>query len=64
MNFTREMELEIEKDNNAHQKRFAEKLATLKALNYNYTGEYEKAIAIDQKKYMKQFASKNGFVVT
>jgi len=28
------------------------------------TKAYEKAIAIDQKKYMKQFASKNGFVVT
>jgi hypothetical protein len=28
------------------------------------TKAYEKAIAIDQKKYMKKFADKNGFVVT
>ncbi|MFK7811048.1 MAG: CDC27 family protein, partial [Maribacter sp.] len=31
---------------NTHHKRIAEKLATLKALNHNDTGEYEKAISI------------------
>lgn len=46
MRFTKEMELEMQKDKNSQHKRFAEKLATLKALNFNYTGEYEKAITI------------------
>ena len=46
MRFTNEMELEMQKENNLHYKRFAEKLATLRALNYNYTGEHEKALAI------------------
>lgn len=46
MRFTNEMESEMQKDNKLYHKRFAEKFATLKALNYNYTGEHEKAIAI------------------
>lgn len=46
MRFANEMELEMRKDKNSQHKRFAEKLAILKALNYNYTGEHEKAIAI------------------
>ena len=46
MRFASEMELEMQKENNSYFKRFAEKLATLKALNYNYTGEHEKALAL------------------
>ncbi len=44
MKFTNEMELEMQKDNNSHYKRFAERLATMKALNYNYIGQARKAI--------------------
>lgn len=44
--FTTEMELEMRQDNNLYYKRFEEKLTTLKALNQNYTGNYEKAIEI------------------
>ncbi|MFS4492965.1 hypothetical protein [Maribacter sp. 2308TA10-17] len=46
MQFTKEMEQEMQKENNLFYKRFAEKLATLKALNYNYTGEHAKALTI------------------
>jgi len=46
MRFANEMELEMQKENNSHYKRFAEKLATLKALNYNYTGEHDKALTL------------------
>lgn len=46
MEFAQQMEIEMTKENNSHYKRFKEKLATLKALNYNYTGDYEKAIVI------------------
>jgi hypothetical protein len=46
MDFAMEMQLEMEKDNNSYQKRFAEKLTLLKALNNNYTGNYETAIAL------------------
>lgn len=52
MRFTNEMELEMQKENSRHYTRFAEKLATLKALNYNYTGEHQKALAI-----LKEFKS-------
>jgi hypothetical protein len=46
MDFAMEMQLEMEKDNNSYQKRFAEKLTLIKALNNNYTGNYETAIAL------------------
>ena len=49
MKFTQEMEIEMQV-NNSYYKRFEEKLITLKALNYNYTGENEKAISL-----LKQF---------
>ena len=46
MEFTTQMELEMIKDNNVYYKRFSEKLAILKALNSNYTGNHENAIRI------------------
>ncbi|TMM58717.1 hypothetical protein FEE95_04610 [Maribacter algarum] len=46
MRFTKEMEQEMRKENNTYYKRFEEKLVTLKALNYNYTGEHVKALSI------------------
>lgn len=46
MEFAEQMELEMIKDNKAYYKRFSEKLAILKALNSNYTGNYENAIRI------------------
>ncbi len=46
LKFSKEMEVEMRKDNNAYHKRFQEKLAILQALNYNYTGKHEKAIHI------------------
>lgn len=44
MKFTKELELEMEKDDKSYYKRFAERLATMKALNYNYTGQPRVAI--------------------
>ena len=46
MRFAKELEVEIQKDNNLHYKRFAERLTTLKALNYNYTGKPRVAIEL------------------
>ncbi len=43
MAFVVEMELELRKDN-SYANRFSEKLAIVKALNYNYTGQYNKAV--------------------
>lgn len=44
--FTEEMEMEMKAASKVYYKRFAEKLVTLKALNYNYTGHPTEAIAI------------------
>lgn len=44
MNLTKELEFEMQKDHHSHYKRFAEQLATIKALNYNYTGHSRAAI--------------------
>jgi len=41
-----EMEIEMRATSNGYYKRFEEKLVTLKSLNYNYTGENEKAISL------------------
>jgi tetratricopeptide (TPR) repeat protein len=45
MAFVAEMEHELQRDN-SYNNRFSEKLLTLKALNYNYTGEPHKAIEL------------------
>ena len=46
MKFTKELQVEMEKDNKSYYKRFAERLATMKALNYNYTGRPKEAIEL------------------
>lgn len=46
MEFVKQMEVEMTKDRNLYYKQFSEKLATLKALNSNFTGHHEKAITI------------------
>ena len=46
MKFAKEMELEIQNGESAYRKRFLEKLTILKALNYNYTGQHQKAIGL------------------
>lgn len=52
MKFTKELEFEMQKNNKSHYKRFAERLATIKALNYNYTGQPK--VAIDLLKDFKE----------
>lgn len=46
IHFTEEMEREMLKGDASYSKRFGEKLAILKALNYNYTGQHQKAMSI------------------
>lgn len=46
MKFTTQLELEMGRVNTYDYKRFSEKLATLKALNYNYTGKPTEALQI------------------
>lgn len=46
MEFTTEMELELVSGNANDLKRFGEKLVTLKALNYNYTGNAREALKV------------------
>ncbi|MEM9144004.1 MAG: hypothetical protein AAGA86_13525, partial [Bacteroidota bacterium] len=48
MRLADEMEQEMQKDSYAHQKYFLEKVTVLKALNHNFTGTPEKAIALLQ----------------
>lgn len=44
--FANQMEMEMRKNDNRYYKRFSDKLTIIKALNYNYTEKFEKAISL------------------
>jgi len=46
MQVAKQMEREMNSDNGAYYKRFYEKLSLIKVLNYNYTGDHAKALAL------------------